>query len=88
MAFGFGPGSGLAMQMGMTSMKQASPILEADTLPMVTMVLKVSSSLALQANNFPHPPFLVKGNENWISIIVVGMGEEDGMLCTRGRVSL
>ena len=57
LAFGFGPGSGLAMEMGMNSKRQM-------VVPMVILLVTILTKLALKASNFPHPPFLDKGNEN------------------------
>ena len=57
LAFGFGPGSGLAMEMGMNSKRQM-------VVPMVILLVTILTKLALSASNFPHPPFLDKGNEN------------------------
>ena len=58
LAFGFGPGSGLAMEMGMNSKRQM-------VVPMAILLVTILTKLALSASNFPHPPFLDKGNENY-----------------------
>ena len=63
LAFGFGPGSGLAQEMGRNSKRQVVAAMVILLAAILTKLLV--ASMALSAGNFPHPPFLDKGNDNY-----------------------